>query len=272
MLVSPNRKHSWAKQDGAKVHQESWPSSSLLVRPACMHEGHFISCCGSLCQNDTTCPPQPPLSLPELCSRICGLSSVSVTQYRRPRSLVVLTRSGLMQKDRLSHAAGDAPLACRLSLYLNAVLWMQPLPNHDTRCWSSRALQLPGPVAAWCIGITLHESVTWWTMLFFSVSPCSLKKRSFPHHCCAAFVKLSCFKGVLLTSDLNEVICSCRFGRTAVIGSYNCKIFQLNKEVCKEKLVGTVSIYLCINLSHWAGGWFAELLDVSCHISRSINF
>lgn len=64
------------------------------------------------------------LSLPALCSRIWGLSSMSVTQYRRPRPLVALTGSRLTQKDRLSHAAGDAPLVCRLSLYLNAVLWM----------------------------------------------------------------------------------------------------------------------------------------------------
>lgn len=239
-----------------------------------MHERHFIPCCGSLCNdcNDTTCPP-PPLSF-------CGLSSVWVTQYHRPRPLVVLTGSGLTQKDRLSHAAGDAPLACRLSLYLNAVLWMQPDKGLQRRCKCPFLTMTPDvgvqehySYPGWfilCIGIMLPESVTWCTMLPFSVSPRSLKKISFPSpFCCEAFVDLSCFKGVLLTSDLKEVICSCRFGRTAVIGSSNCKIFQLNKEVCKEKLVGAVSIYLCINLSHWAGGWFAELLDVS---TSTINF
>lgn len=192
VLVSLNRKQPWAKQDVAKVHQESWPSSSQLVRPACMHEGHFISCCISFCKNDTTCPPTPPLSLPALCSRICGLSSVSVTQYRRPRPLVVLTGSKLTQKDRLSHAAGDAPLACRLSLYLNAVLWIQPDKGLQRRCKCpfltmtpdvgvQEHYSYPGRFIP-CIGITLRQSVTWCTILFFSVSPCSLKKRSFPRH------------------------------------------------------------------------------------------
>lgn len=115
-------------------------------------------------------PSYPPLSLPVPCSRICGLSSVSVTQYRRPRPLVVLTGSGLTQKDRLSHAAGDAPLACRLSLYLNAVLWMQPDKGLQRRCKCpfltmtpdvgvQEHYSYPGRFIL-CIGITLHQSVT----------------------------------------------------------------------------------------------------------------
>lgn len=147
-------------------HQESWPSSSLLVRPACMHDGHFIPFFARTTQH----APHPPLSLPAPCSRICGLSSVSVTQYRRPRPLVALTGSSLTQKDRLSHAAGDAPLACRLSLYLNAVLWMQPDKGLQRLCKCpfltmtpdvgvQEHYSYPGRFIL-CIGITLHESVT----------------------------------------------------------------------------------------------------------------
>lgn len=98
----------------------------------------------------TTCK-LPPLLSPSSCL-ILGLSSVSVTQYQRPCSLVVLTELGLTRRDRLSHVAGAAPLACCLSLHLTAVSWMQPdnrlrrrcecpFPQHDTRCQSSRTLQ-----------------------------------------------------------------------------------------------------------------------------------
>lgn len=60
--------------------------------------------------------------------------------------------AGLTHADRLSHVAGDAPLACCLSLHLTAASWMQPdirlwkccecpFPQYDTRCQSSGALQ-----------------------------------------------------------------------------------------------------------------------------------
>lgn len=57
---------------------------------------------------------------------IQGLSSVSVTQYQWPCSLIALTGPGLTRRDMLSHVAGDALLACCLSLHLFGVLWMQP--------------------------------------------------------------------------------------------------------------------------------------------------
>lgn len=67
----------------------------------------------------------PPLPSPSSCL-IWGLSSVSVTQDQRPCSFMALTEPGLTRRDRLSHVAGDAPLACCLSLHLTAVSWMQP--------------------------------------------------------------------------------------------------------------------------------------------------
>lgn len=107
----------------------------------------------------------PPLLSQSSCL-IWGLSSVSVTQYQWPCSLMVLTEPGLTRRDRLSHVGGDAPLACCLSLHLTAVSWMQPdsglrrgcecpFPQHDTRCQSSRTLQslrLLRPVYStrWC--------------------------------------------------------------------------------------------------------------------------
>lgn len=66
-----------------------------------------------------------PLLSPSSCL-IWGLSSVSVTQYHRPCSPMALTEPGLTRRDRLSHVAGDALLACCLSLHLTAVSWMQP--------------------------------------------------------------------------------------------------------------------------------------------------
>lgn len=83
---------------------------------------------------------------------IQGLSSVSVTQYQWPCSLIALTGPGLTRRDRLSHVAGDALLACCLSLHLFGVSWMQPdkrlrrsrgcpFPQRDTRCRSSRTLR-----------------------------------------------------------------------------------------------------------------------------------
>lgn len=83
--------------------------------PACMHEG-----ASSLREQDNM---HRPLSSPALICLIWGLSSVSVTQYRHPCSLMALTGPGLTRKDRLSHVAGDAPLACCLSLNLTAVSW-----------------------------------------------------------------------------------------------------------------------------------------------------
>lgn len=65
---------------------------------------------------------------------IWGLSSVSVTQLGCPRPPVALTGLGLMQRDSLSHAAMDAPLAYRLSLYLSTDLWMQSDKRLRRRC------------------------------------------------------------------------------------------------------------------------------------------
>ena len=59
----------------------------------------------------------------------------------------------LTHRDRLSHVAEDAPLACCLSLHLTAASWMQldirlwkrcecPYPQYDTGCQGSRSLQL----------------------------------------------------------------------------------------------------------------------------------
>lgn len=47
---------------------------------------------------------------------------------------MALTELGLTRRDRLSHVAGDAPLACRLSLHLTAVLWMQFDNGLQRRC------------------------------------------------------------------------------------------------------------------------------------------
>lgn len=126
----------------------------------CTHAQYYLSY--SLGEHDST---HPPLSSQSSCL-IWGLSSVSVTQYQRPCSLMALTEPGLTRRDRLSHVAGDAPLACCLSLHLTAVLWMQPdnglrrrckcpFPQYDTRCQSSRtlkSLQLLRPVYStrWC--------------------------------------------------------------------------------------------------------------------------
>ena len=129
-------------------------------RSACMHP--CTSPLAPLGEHDNI---HPPLSTPSSCL-IWGLSSVSVTQYQRPCFLMVLTERGLTRRDRLSHAAGDAPLACCLSLHLTAVSWMQSdnglrrrceclFLQHDTRCQSSRtlkSLQLLRPVYStrWC--------------------------------------------------------------------------------------------------------------------------
>lgn len=75
----------------------------------------------------------PPLSSPSSCL-IWGLSTMSVTQYKRPCSLMALTEPGLTRRDRLSHVAGDAPLACCLSLHLTAVSWMQSDKGLRRRC------------------------------------------------------------------------------------------------------------------------------------------
>lgn len=131
------------------------------MKPAYVHDRNFIPCCSSLCKTS-----QHEAHTFYACTllSIWGLSSVSVTQYRRPRPLVALTGSGLTQKDRLSHAAGDAPLACRLSLYLSGVLWMQADKRLQRRC---PFLPLTPDVRVQehyscsgqfilCVGITLH--------------------------------------------------------------------------------------------------------------------
>lgn len=127
----------------------------------------------------------PPRSTPSSCL-IWGLSSVSVTQYQRPCFLMVLTERGLTRRDRLSHAAGDAPLACCLSLHLTAVLWMQSdnglrmrceclFLQHDTRCQSSRtlkSLQLLRPLYStrWCRA----AFVTCWAKRVGTPGPCGV--------------------------------------------------------------------------------------------------
>lgn len=79
----------------------------------------------------TTCIPH--FHSPSSCM-FWGLSSVSLTQYQRPCSPMALTEPGLTRRDRLSHVAGDAPLACCLSLPLIAVSWMQPDNELRRRC------------------------------------------------------------------------------------------------------------------------------------------
>lgn len=49
---------------------------------------------------------------------------------------MALTEPGLTRRDRLSHVAGDAPLACCLSLHLTAVSWMRPDNGLRRRCES----------------------------------------------------------------------------------------------------------------------------------------
>lgn len=58
------------------------------------------------------CSPEHKSSRPATFSAWSGwLSSVAVTQCRRPCSLMALTEPGLTHWDRLSHVAGEAPLA-----------------------------------------------------------------------------------------------------------------------------------------------------------------
>lgn len=84
-----------------------------------------------------------PTFFPHTLYPIWGLSSAPVTQYRHPCSLMALTEPGLTRKDRLSHVAGDAPLACCLSLNLTAVSWppCQPDigPQRSCKCSPSSA-------------------------------------------------------------------------------------------------------------------------------------
>lgn len=98
---------------------------------AWMHEGAL---CLVLALLGRTWQHASPTFFPHTLCLIWGLSSVSVTQYRCPCSLMALTEQGLTHKDRLSHVAGDAPLACCLSLYLTAVSWMRPDKGLQRRC------------------------------------------------------------------------------------------------------------------------------------------
>ncbi len=75
-----------------------------------------------------------PTSFPIIVLDLGTVHCVSVTQYQRPCSLMALTEPGLTRRDRLSHVAGDAPLACCLSLHLTAVSWMQPDIGLRRRC------------------------------------------------------------------------------------------------------------------------------------------
>lgn len=70
-----------------------------------------------------------PTFSPHTLCLIWGLSSAPVTQCRHPCSLMALIEPGLTRKDRLSHVAGDAPLACCLSLNLTAVSWPPCQPD-----------------------------------------------------------------------------------------------------------------------------------------------
>lgn len=93
-------------------------------RSACVTHAHYsLSKHSSGEEHDNI--PHFPHFFPHHCL-IWGLSTVSVTQYQWPCSLMALTGPGLTRRDKLSHVAGDAPLACRLSLHLCGVLWMQP--------------------------------------------------------------------------------------------------------------------------------------------------
>lgn len=115
--------HRWGcKKD---IHVQNHWCACVCIRP----------CPSTPWENMTICTPPPhTLSSSTLYAWSGGLSSVSVTQYQCPCSLIALTEPGLTHKDRLSHVAGDAPLACCLSLYLTAVSWMQPDKGLRRRC------------------------------------------------------------------------------------------------------------------------------------------
>lgn len=100
-------------------------------------------------ENVTTCKASPasPIVMLDVGTVRCVSDSIPTALFPHGPDWARLTR-----RDRLSHVAGDAPLACCLSLHLTAISWMQPdnrlrkrcewaFPQYDTRCQGSRTLQ-----------------------------------------------------------------------------------------------------------------------------------
>lgn len=169
------------------------PSSSLLVRPACMHDGHFIPCCGSLCKNNTHTHTQTSFAR-ALLSNLRPVQRVSDSIPPSSPSCgsdwVQANAEGQAESCSWGCSAGVSPVSLPQRSLVDAA-WQGsaealqvPLPNHDTRCRSSRALQLPMPVYPlhWNHAAWVRDLMYYWCTLSFCVSPCSLKKRSFPRH------------------------------------------------------------------------------------------
>lgn len=184
----------------------------LLYIWACIHEGHFIPCCGFLCKNNTTCPPPPTFFACALLSNLwpvqCVSDSIPPSSPSCGSDWVLANAKGQAESCSWGCSAGVSPVSLPQRSLVDAA-WQGaaealqvPLPNHDTRCRSSRALQLPGLVyplhwnhAAWVCDLMYYVALLFFTLFFEE------KKFSSPF-CCEAFVDLSCFKGVLLMSDL----------------------------------------------------------------------